>query len=82
MTAVEAMGVGGIAVQLNNFVFGYARLLMQAVDILGDDMADNILFDELGDGVRRLIRISPVDETLANACLIIKKGRKSWINVN
>ena len=35
--AVEAMGVGGVAVQLDHLPLRHAAGLMQAIDVLGDD---------------------------------------------
>ncbi len=35
--AIEAAGVGGVAVQLDDLPVGNARFLVQAVDVLGDD---------------------------------------------
>jgi hypothetical protein len=50
LRAVEAMGIGGVAVQLDHFRIGNAGVLVQPVDVLGDDRGGAAGTDQFGAG--------------------------------
>ena len=63
--AIEAMGVGRVAVQLDDCVLGDARVLMQPVDVLGDDGGDLAASHQRLDGAVAAIGLGLAEDRLA-----------------
>src|SRR3546814_2170918 len=56
--ALQALGVAGVAVHLDHLAGGHAGILVQVVDVLGDDAGDLARSEEHTSELQSLMRIS------------------------